>query len=260
MGIFNRNQLRKRTFTATVTEAEVIKNFRYKGLPDVPAQAAIKLALKTTTGKETEQTWPIGDATNFKYVDDKTIRPKGDHAISENASGGHLVASLDKLKVELDDTVEPLEGMTFRWSQETVPGKKGTLLLPVELVGQEADEEDDGEEEDEDKAGDEESGEEGEDEESESEEEDEFEWNGRTKEGEEADDIEALATKAVVSLLKAKKKVSQSRLAIEVHKSAVLRSVSNVSRVNASKLAGTGKFQEAKDKPWAIKNGFIVEA
>jgi len=258
MGVFNRNQLRKRTFTATVVDSEVMKDFKYRGHDEIPAQAAIKLLLKTTTGKESPQEWPIGDAKNFKFVDEKTIRPKGDHAISEQSGGGLLIAALDKLGVALDDTTEPLEGMTFRWGQEIVPGRKGTTLLPSELVGQTDTESDESEEE-----------EEAEEEEAEEAEKEKHERPPREEETEEeeaeeeeaaADDAEALATMAIVSVLKAKKKIGLARVGIEVHKSAVLRGVSNSTRMAASKLAGTSKFQKAKGQPWAIKGDYLVPA
>lgn len=262
MGIFNRGQLRKRSFTATIIDPHVVNDFRFRNRDDIPAQAAIVIGLRTTTGKETEQQYPVGDAKNFKVINDsKGLRAKGDFAIGEQTGGGLFIAALDRLKVALDDTVEPLDGLTFRWSQEMIPGRKGTTLLPVELLGQSAESEDEEEEEsDEDCGGRQGAGkeeEESEEEEEESEEDDEEE---EEEEGDdEATDIDALATKAIVALLKAKKKIPIGRVPVEVHKSQALMGSSNPDRVAAAKLAGTSKFQKAKGKPWTIKNDHLVK-
>ena len=245
MGIFNRSSLRKRSFLATIIEAGVVNDWHYpKG--DLPAQAAIVLTLKTTAGKEFPKEYPIGDAVNFKVIlDGKGVRPKGDVAIGEQSGGGILIAALDKCGVPLDDSVEPLEGLTFRWGQEAVPGKTFMPLIPIELMSQKLEEEeaDDEPEEDEDT----------EDEETSEEDED-------TEEEHEDADPDALATKAILAILKARKKVSVGRIGVEVHKCQALTGVSNKDRVAAAKLAGTSKFLKAKGQPWVLKGDSVVKA
>lgn len=258
MGVFN--NLRKRAFTATITSAKAINNFTFNGRPDIPKQAAIVLGLKTSSGKETQQQYPCGDAKGFKVINDgDSLRPVGDASIGETTGGGYFLSALiHKCNVDIDDSLSVLEGLTFKWAQEAIPGRKSTILLPFEQLGGSSEEEADEEESEESTEESAEESEEEEESDDESDDESDESEDDEEDDEEESDDVPTLTQKTIVALLKSKKRIPVGRVNVLVHKA--LAGQSPKVRLSASKLAGTSKFLKDKGRPWTIKNDNLVGA